>query len=180
MGMAILRSIVFSLGLIVSLSSTVQAQDLKVCESTFALCTIASCDPIPGNDKQVSCHCTVNTGYSAGVESCTGVLQTPEGQQVRSRYYPVKSYAICLNDRPWAYCLDKPCVIDKNNPQAAACKCDAVKGLGAYVIVTGNYTPATCTTGVISSATVPQVDQATESLRKAKVLPPFPIQVLNK
>jgi hypothetical protein len=76
--------------------------------------------------------------------------------------------------------LDKPCVIDKNNPQAAACKCDAVKGLGAYVIVTGNYTPASCTTGVISSATVPQVDQATESLRKAKVLPPFPIQVLNK
>jgi hypothetical protein len=30
-----------------------------------------------------------------------------------------------------------------------------VKDLGAYVIVTSNYTPATCTTGVISSATVP-------------------------
>ena len=46
-----------------ALSATGPAQDLKVCKSTFALCTIAQCDPIPGNDKQVSCHCTVNNGY---------------------------------------------------------------------------------------------------------------------
>ena len=58
--------------------------------------------------------------------------------------------------------------------------CDVVKNLGPYVIVTSNYTPATCTTGVISSATVTQIDQATASLKSAKVFPPFPIQVLNK
>ena len=101
---------------------------------------------------------------------------TAEGQQIHSRYYPVKSYAVCANNRPWAWCLDKPCIIDKNNPEAAACTCDVVKNLGAYVIVTTDYTPATCTTGVISSATVPQIDQATASLKKAKVLPPFPIR----
>jgi hypothetical protein len=33
---------------------------------------------------------------------------------------------------------------------------------------------------VISSATVQQIDQATASLKKAKVFMPFPIQVLNK
>jgi hypothetical protein len=70
-------------------------------------------------------------------------------------------------------------VIDKNNPEAASCACDVVKDLGTYVIVTSEYTPATCTSGVISSATIPQIDQATESLKKAKV-PVFPIQVLNK
>jgi hypothetical protein len=177
---AFFGSIVVAFGLAVALGSTAQAQDLKVCESTFALCTIASCDPIPGTDKQVSCHCTVNKSYSAGAQECSAVQETPEGQQIRSRYYPVKSYAVCSNNRPWAWCLDKPCIIDKNNPEAAACKCDVVKDLGAYVIVTGNYTPQTCTTGIISSATVPQIDQATESLKKAKVLPPFPIQVLNK
>lgn len=177
---AFFRSIVVAFGLTVALGSVAQAQDLKVCESTFALCTIASCDPIPGTDKQVSCHCTVNKSYSAGAQECSAVQETPEGQQIRSRYYPVKSYAVCSNNRPWAWCLDKPCIIDKNNPEAAACKCDVVKDLGAYVIVTSNYTPQTCTTGVISSATVPQIDQATESLKKAKVLPPFPIQVLNK
>lgn len=179
---ALFRSIVFALGLTVAFSGggAAQAQDLKVCESTFALCTIASCDPIPGSDKEVSCHCTVNKSYSVGAAACSGVEETPQGQQIRSRYYPVKSYAVCSNDRPWAWCLDKPCIIDKNNPEAAACKCDAVKNLGAYVIVTSNYTPTTCTTGIISSATVPQIDQATEALKTTKVLPPFPIQVLNK
>ena len=170
----------YFVALSLALASGAHAQDLKVCDSTFALCTVAWCDPIPGNDKQVSCHCTVNKGYSAGAEACSGIQQTPEGQQIRSRYYPVKSYAVCSNNRPWAWCLDKPCIIDKNNPEAAACKCDVVKDLGAYVIVTSNYTPTTCTTGVISSATVTQIDQATESLKKAKVLEPFPIQVLNK
>jgi hypothetical protein len=161
-------------------AATAQAPEFKVCKSKFALCTIAHCDPIPGNEKQVSCHCTVNTGYSAGQEPCQNEGQTPEGQQIRSRYYPVKSYAICSNDRPWAWCLDKPCIIDKNNPEAAACTCDAVKNLGDYVIVTSAYTPGTCTTGVISSATVVQITQVTDYLKtKAKLLTPFSIQVLN-
>lgn len=180
MRIAFIRSIVLAVGFAVAAHVPASGQDLKVCESTFALCTVAWCDPIPGNDKQVSCHCTVNNGYSTGPEACSGIQETAEGQQIRSRYYPVKSYAVCSNNRPWAWCLDKPCLIDRNNPQAAACKCDVVKDLGAYVIVTSNYTPATCTTGVISSATVQQIDQATESLKKAKVLEPFPIQVLNK
>jgi hypothetical protein len=168
-------------GMMAALSGTAQAQAFKVCKSTFALCTIAPCDPIPGNDKQVSCHCTVNTSYSAGQEPCQGVKETPEGQQIKSRFYPVKSYAICSNDRPWAWCLDKPCIIDKNNPEAAACTCDAVKNLGDYVIVTSAYTPATCTTGVISSATVTQITQVTDYLKtKTKSLTPFKIEVLNQ
>jgi hypothetical protein len=57
---ASLRAIAFAFALAMALCGTAQAQGLKVCESTFALCTIAPCDPIPGNDKQVSCHCTVN------------------------------------------------------------------------------------------------------------------------
>jgi hypothetical protein len=173
-------SAVFAFGLIAGFSAAAPAQEFKVCKSTFALCTIAPCDPISGSGKQFSCHCTVNHGYSVGAASCSGVKDTPSGQEIHSRYYPVKSYARCSNDRPWAWCLDKPCIIDKNNPEAAACKCDAVSNLGDYVIVTSDYTPTTCTRGVISSATVQQIGQATAALKKAKVLPPFPIQVLNK
>ena len=158
-----------------------RAQDFKVCKSTFALCTIAPCDPVPGNDKEVTCHCTVNKGYSAGQQACEDVKDTPKGQQIRSRYYPVHSYAVCSNDRPWAWCLDKPCLIDKNNPEAASCACGVVKNLGDYVIVTSDYTPATCTEGVISSATVQQSDQITDYLKtKSKTLHPFKIQILNK
>ncbi len=54
---AIFQSVALASGLTMALSGTGQAQQLKVCKSTFALCTIAPCDPIPGNDNQVSCHC---------------------------------------------------------------------------------------------------------------------------
>src|SRR5262249_44720702 len=76
-----------------------QAQTFKVCKSEYALCTIAPCDPIPGNGKEVACHRTVNQGYSVGQEPCQGVKETSDGQQIRSRYYPLKSYAVCSNDR---------------------------------------------------------------------------------
>jgi hypothetical protein len=168
------------MGLAFAFGAPAQSQQLKVCDGTFALCTIAACEPIPGSDKEVMCHCTVNNGYSAGSEACSGIKETALGQEIRSRYYPTKSYAVCSNDRAWAWCLDKPCLIDQNNPQAAHCKCDVVKDLGPYVIVTIDYTASTCTTGIISSATVTQIDQATQSLKDAKVLPPFPIKVLNK
>jgi hypothetical protein len=120
-------AIVFALAAVLNVPA--HAQTFKVCKSQFALCTIAPCDPIPGNDKQVACHCTVDQGYSAGQEPCQGVKETPDGQQIRSRYYPVKSYAVCANDRPWAWCLDKPCIVDKNNPQAALCTCDTVRNI---------------------------------------------------
>jgi hypothetical protein len=173
--LAIILPTAIAFGLIAAVSIAAQAKDFKVCKSKFALCTAAWCDPIPENDKQVSCHCTVNTGYSTGQEPCQTIKETPEGQQVRSRYSPVKSYAICSNDRPWAWCLDKACIIDKNNPEAAACACDTVRNLGEYVIVTSAYTPATCAIGIISSATVEQITEVTDYL-KSKQTVAFPIR----
>ncbi|MGH7045190.1 MAG: hypothetical protein ACREE2_02215 [Stellaceae bacterium] len=178
--LGVFLSIAIVFGIAPATMGAAHAQAFMACKGTFALCTIAPCDPIPGNDKEVACHCTVNNGYSAGQQPCQPVKQTAAGQQIRSRYYPVKSYAVCSNDRSWAWCLDKPCIIDKNNPNAATCSCDPVKNLGRYVIVTSAYTPATCTKGVISSATVQQITQITDFLKtKTQVLPPFPIAVLN-
>jgi hypothetical protein len=151
--------------------------DFKLCESTYALCTTAPC--IAGQEDTVSCACEVKTGYSAGQQACQGVVETSEGKQVRSRYYPVKSYAVCTNDRPWAWCLDKPCIVDKSDPTKAACACTSVKDQGPYVIVTPTYTPSTCTTGLISSATVTQITQATDFLKTSSELKPFDIKVLN-
>jgi hypothetical protein len=174
--MLAVASITLALG-----SMNAPAQEFVVCKATFALCTVAPCYPISGSQDKVACHCTVNRGYSVGEQPCQATKDTPEGQQIRSRYYPVRSYAICSNDRPWAWCLDKPCTIDKNNPEAALCVCDAVKNLGDYVIVTDKYAPDTCTTGIISSATVKQITQVTEYLKnRSKKLRPFKIQVLNK
>jgi hypothetical protein len=50
-----------------------------------------------------------------------------------------------------------------------------------YLIDTTDYIPATCTTGVISSATVQQITQVTNYLKtKSKTLHPFKIDGLNK
>ena len=58
---AFCRWVTIVLGFVLAGALPAHAQQLKVCQSTFALCTIAHCDPIPGSDKEVMCHCTVNT-----------------------------------------------------------------------------------------------------------------------
>jgi len=152
--------------------------DFKLCQSTYALCTTAPCTPVAGTKDTVSCACDVKTGYSGGGEACQDEAET-SGGNIKSRYFPVKSYAICTNDRPWAWCLDKPCTVVKDDPTKATCACTSVKDQGPYVIVTDTYTDKTCSTGIISSATVTQITQITDFLKKSSELKPFDIKVLN-
>jgi hypothetical protein len=150
-----------------------------VCKSTYALCTTALCTPIPGDKKFVSCKCNVETDYSAGLKNCEE-KKSAAGLQLRSRYHPISSYALCSNSRPWGWCLDSPCVADKNNPAQANCKCPLVANQGDYVVVNadGKYGDSACTTGLYSSATVDQLDQVTEFLAQHDTpLKPVPITV---
>jgi hypothetical protein len=156
-----------------------EGDGFKLCASTYALCTTAPCTPAPGKENAVSCACEVKTGYSAGQQDCQKETKTDAGVEIRSRYFPVKSYAVCTNDRPWAWCLDKPCIIDKDDPTKANCACTAVKDQGPYVIVTDTYTDTTCTTGIISSATVTQITDVTNFIKASKALKPYDIKVLN-
>lgn len=162
-----------------NLSLTALADNFIACKSTYALCTTAPCVPIPGKKGFVSCKCSVNTGYSVGTKSCKKIQNTSKGQITYSRYYPIKSYATCSNNRPWAWCLDSPCIIDKKDPTQASCLCSVVKNKGPYIIVTNTYDQSTCTTGLYSSALVSQSKQITDFLKTQSVLPPFPIKVLN-
>jgi hypothetical protein len=155
-----------------------QSAGFTLCRSTYALCTTAPCTPA-GKDGALSCSCEVRTGYSAGQEACQDLRKASDSTQLRSRYYPVKSYAVCTNDRPWAWCLDKPCTIDKVDPTKARCACTTAKGQGPYVIVGDTDTPATCTTGTISSATVKGITEITDFLKTTSELKPFPIEVLK-
>jgi hypothetical protein len=154
--------------------------DFKVCESTYALCTTAACTPVEGDEDTVSCACEVKTGYSAGEEPCSEKAETSKGTQISSRYYPIKSYVACDNDRPWAWCLDKPCIVDKSDPTKAACACTVTKDEGPYLVVTDTYTDTTCTTNLWSSATVKGTNQLTDFLKTTSELKPFDVKVLNK
>lgn len=151
-----------------------EAAAYTFCEGTYALCTTALCTPVPGKEGEVRCACEVKTGYSAGHKSC----KSAKGAYVQSRYYPVKSLAVCNNDRSWANCLGKPCTVDKNDPTKATCACTTVKDQGAYVIVGDSFTPKTCTTGIISSATLADNKSITEFLKGTK-LAPFRVEILN-
>jgi hypothetical protein len=163
----------------VTLNLTAKANSFTACKSTYALCTTARCTLVPGKKDIVSCNCDVKTGYSAGTTPCQKIQETKQRQLVYSRYYPIKSYVRCSNNRPWAWCLDKPCLIDKKNPSKAACACSLVKNLGDYIIVTDTYKKSTCTTGIISSATISQDTQITDFLKTQKELQPFTIKVIN-
>lgn len=146
-----------------------------VCKSTYALCTSAFCTAIPGNDKQVSCACTVETGYSAGLSPCQPITITPDGAQIVSRYFPIRSYAVCSNSRAWANCVDSPCLVDPNGSSFATCTCDLLQDQGQYIISNAieQYDTNSCTTGTISSATLVQANQLTEFLKFNPHLHPF-------
>jgi hypothetical protein len=150
-----------------------------VCKSTYALCTTAACKPIAGDKANVACACEVRTGYSAGHVPCVEAKTTSQGTTVVSRYFPIKSYAQCANDRPWAWCFDKSCEIDKNDPTKATCTCALMKDKGDYVIVTHAYAPSTCSSGLYSSATVTELEDVTHFLEEHPQLKPFKLKLLN-
>jgi len=166
-------------GLAVLGSGGALADNYQVCKSTYALCTTAKCGPVKAGSDTVECSCEVRTGYSVGSSPCQKPTKTSAGEQIRSRYYPIKSYAQCANNRPWATCYDKECVVDKDDPSKATCKCSVKEGEGDWVMVTDSYTPETCTVGVYSSATVAELNQVTDFLKGQKDLQPFALQVLN-
>ncbi len=155
------------------------ATSFTLCKATYALCTTAACTPVAGQKGNLNCPCSVHTGYSAGTKACQPVRHTSAGNVIYSRYYPVKTYAICSNDRPWAWCLDSPCTIDKNDPSKASCTCTAATNQTPYIIVTNSYSKATCTTGIISSATLSGIEQITKFIKSQNLLPPFATKSLN-
>ncbi|MBY0544518.1 MAG: hypothetical protein K2Q14_03095 [Gammaproteobacteria bacterium] len=173
------KSILVLFLLSTSVTAMAAIPSFTVCNGKYALCTTALCTPIAGKKNAVSCGCDVKTGYSVGTMGCQDISQPNNDQVLYSRYYPIKSYAICKNNRPWAWCLDSACTIDKNDPSKASCICSTVQGKGAYVAVidSNSYNKASCTTGIISSALVTQSEQISDFLGGQPNLKPYTITV---
>lgn len=139
-----------------------------VCEGDYALCTTAECFPIPGHPERALCHCKTKTGYSAGYRPCQETKTTEEGyKEIKSRYYPIKSYVKCTNDRPWTSCLDSPCLVDAQDPSKAVCTCSLVKGKGDYVLPSDTCDKKKCDAGLWSSALVTNNDELESQLQEA-------------
>ena len=162
-------------------STVAQAPSFTVCSGTYALCTMATCTPVAGRKRLLSCSCTVQQGYSAGAKSCREVPQGPPtaGETIPSRYYPIKSTAVCSNSRRWAFCLDKKCTVDPSL-STATCTCTRKSTpTQHYVVVADSVSASTCTTDIWSSATVQDVLQITGFLQNSQQLKPFPISIIG-
>ncbi len=140
-----------------------------VCHNEYALCTFSKCGSVQvlGAQATTMCACNVRNDFSVGKE-CAGPTKLDDGQtQVMSRYHPISTYSRCSNNRPWAMCLDSRCTVDKTaqddktKPVLASCECAVLSGQGDYLVQPGT---AQCTNGVISSATVDDLDQITDFL----------------
>jgi hypothetical protein len=148
----------------------------QVCQGTYALCTFSQCGPAqaqgPGQDSTTTCTCRVRPGPSVGTE-CEQPATAPDGQTIiRSRYYPISGYARCSNNKPWAMCLDVKCTVDKDKAHAK-CGCSVQEEKGDYLVQTG------CPTGIISSATVLDLDKITDFLETQDQIPVSNFLVLN-
>jgi hypothetical protein len=157
-------------------ASPASSTGFTLCSSTYALCTNADCTPIPGQTGNLSCGCQVHTGYSAATQACQPGHPKPGGK-IKLRYFPIESYEICSNIRPWAWCLDVPCTIDKKDPSKATCTCTTVDHQSPWVGQANN--PASCTNGIISSATVHDIEQIGRFINDQKLWPPFTPKVLK-
>ena len=151
------------------------------CRMTYALCTFSSCDVVVlmGDKATTTCDCKViPDGWSVGQKDCKA--DKPEETHVKSRYFPIRTYARCSNKRPWAMCLDSDCTVDKNDKTKAACDCAVMRGEGDYLVQPDTPgTPSQCDTGIISSATVLDLDTITDFLQKQDKMPVYDMLVVN-
>src|SRR5262245_61168657 len=149
------KSIPGCLALSLILGGAAAAQTAKpsfqYCEGLFALCTIARCSPPPQGSPigtEVTCECTVGYGYSAGLAQCTG---SQSARATVSRFAPISSYQRCQGGDSgsktpvWAWCLDKTCTIDSNNPGVARCACTTAVNKDDFIIVAERPDRAACT-----------------------------------
>ncbi|HEV2991418.1 MAG TPA: hypothetical protein VG759_23485 [Candidatus Angelobacter sp.] len=173
-----------------------KSSGLNVCEGTFALCTEATCKPMMknGNIASFSCDCKVQKGYSVGFNgpknrnSCQSIPHDGPTlkQKVPSRYSPITSFVAYTNNRPWAQCLDAPCVVDhvdENDSSKGTAKCLCPKTTASpygYIPADGQYSRSGCEDKYISSATVANIVVVTQFLTTpaGKNLPPSPITIL--
>jgi hypothetical protein len=151
------------------------------CRMTYALCTFSACDLVVlmGDKATTTCGCKVITdGWSVGAKDCKA--DKPDETHVKSRYFPIRTYARCSNKRPWAMCLDSDCTLDKTDKTKAACTCSVKHEVGDYLVEPDSPgTPSQCDSGIISSATVSDLDTISDFLEKQDKMPVYDMLVVN-
>ncbi|WP_146158188.1 hypothetical protein [Enhygromyxa salina] len=143
------------------------------CQGTYALCTSAPCVPIP-NSNQATCSCEVLQGSSMAGAPCDTVApgKDSSGNETVYSMFSLAQFnegdrvMFCAKDKPWSWCLDKPCTVDPKDPGRASCICDIVTdSKHAWLTLGGDCNTSTCDTAYWSAATLEDFDAGTKFLR---------------
>ncbi len=157
------------------------------CKMTYALCVYSPCEGVALTGGQVTTTCTcpvLHDSWSVGAKDCEA--DKPEGDHVKSRYYPITKFARCSKPRAWAMCLDSDCKINesdkdvkqKDKKLTASCTCALMQGQGDFLYDAAK--PEQCDSGIMSSATLDDLDGVTDWLQTQDQMPVFDFTVVNK
>jgi hypothetical protein len=143
----------------------VAADQLVFCgaKQVFADCTEAPCTLTANGEA--SCKCRIRDQPSVSMNDCTPA----KGNELQSRYYPIRAYQICPNTKTWANCLGSPCT--KNTDGSASCTCPTMP-TDQFIIAlpTDQCSTARCNNhSIYSSATADGAQAMTSDLEH---LPP--------
>ena len=138
-----------------------------ICNGVYALCAYAKCIPIPGEKGKALCACEVKSGYSIGSKNCQAdaSINSDGYKTLASRYYPIKLYVRCHNNRAWANCYNSQCIINPQKNTQAFCTCSTVKNKGDYMYATDSCDVSGCDASMISSYVVKDAVKDYESLK---------------
>ncbi|RDI46095.1 hypothetical protein [Aquicella lusitana] len=169
------RIIIIGCLILILMIHTVNAADKQpvVCTNTYALCNAASCQSIPGMPDKVLCSCSIWKGKNIGFSTCEErkEKQTQDGETALVSTFSFGGshyrYMTCPIGAPWATCLDKPCLINKQAPDTrkANCTCDVIRDQ-AFVTFAGECDTKNCTKTIWSGATIAGNQQLMRELTK--------------
>jgi hypothetical protein len=154
-----------------------------VCDQPYALCTTATCVPMPGTKDKALCFCNIFSGASYGTTSCEH--RKPSVDSHNNHYlfstfsfedYATNAMMTCPAGTPWTFCLDKPCQVDPRNSNQAICSCDIIR-TGEYITLGGECNTSTCGNTLYSGASVADIKQAAQILLKKLNLKKSPIRI---
>ncbi|OGO97424.1 MAG: hypothetical protein A3F41_05230 [Coxiella sp. RIFCSPHIGHO2_12_FULL_44_14] len=164
----------FSIGSLLYVSKSV-ATEPYICNSTYALCTSATCFPLLGEPKKVICRCIMKAGYSMGYKPCQNPQKGVAGHTlIVSRFYPLskqnKYTLLCKKGYAWADCLDKPCYANVEKKGQALCTCD-VKHNKPFGFFVENCEKTKCTSGIYSAILSQQAEEIEKLLYSQRLIP---------
>jgi hypothetical protein len=125
------------------------------CNSKYGLCPAAKCVQDPTNKNQGICDCIVAEGvnYSYGNLGCDQLkpyIGENGDEYIYSTYSPIllnQGYdtILCPSSGVMLNCMNKKCVVDKNDKEKAICKCDITPDNNSWVTLNKIGSKSRCT-----------------------------------